>query len=93
MTVITQPIKSHYTNPSLKEFSPCRAGTCRKLAVVTTPNCNSLLTPNKLIFAGVITGSLFVLGQELKYKNYPLTSYLTNSVAGGGRQVFSEEFS
>lgn len=45
---------------------------------------NFFADPNKLIFAGEMTGSLFVLGQELKQKNYPPTSSLTTTVAGLG---------
>ena len=45
---------------------------------------NFFADPNKLIFAGEMTGRLFVLGQELKQKNYPPTSSLTTTVAGLG---------
>ena len=33
-------------------------------AQLQTPNCNSLLILNKLIFTGEISGCLFVLGQQ-----------------------------
>ena len=39
-------------------------GLAHGLPWFQTPNCNSLPIPNKPIFAGEITGSLFVLGQH-----------------------------
>ena len=72
---MTQPMKSHglfvyYTSPQLL-FPLCK----RVLSIFVDPlahgppwlhtvNCNSLLIPNKPIFAGEITSSLFVLGQQ-----------------------------
>ena len=71
----TQPMKSHrllvYCSPpdflllSIKEFSsPGCPRTCTCLPWLQTLNFNSLLIPNKPIFAGEIAGSLFVLGQH-----------------------------
>ena len=68
----TQPMKSHgffvyYSHSNLiflpiKLFSsPCLP---HSLLLLQTPNCNSLLIPNKPIFAREITGSLFVSGQQ-----------------------------
>lgn len=47
--------------------------------------------PDNPIFARKITGSLFVLGQELKQKNYPPTPSLTSTVAGAGCQALTKD--
>ena len=66
----TQPMKSHglfvyYALPTSFPLykiiaSPCCAETCTWLPWLQNLNCNSLLIPKKPIFAGEISGSLFV---------------------------------
>ena len=52
---------------SQEKHSPSLAmqGLAYDSPLLQTSNCYSLLIPNKRIFAGEITGSLFVLGQHL----------------------------
>ena len=71
----TQPMKSHgffvYCSPpnflflSVKGLFPCLWGLARGSPRLQTLKCNSLLILNKLIFAGEISGSLFVSDQQL----------------------------
>ena len=49
---------------SVSAFFPCPEGTSMLLARVADLNCNSLLTPNKPIFAGEISGGLLISGQH-----------------------------
>ena len=54
----------NFFSSSIKEFSfPCYVGTCTWLTMAADPSCNSLLILNKPIFAGELSGSLFILGQ------------------------------
>ena len=73
--MITQPMKSHelfiYHHPpnflssSVKvSASLTMQGLARGSPCLQTPNCNSLLTPNKIIFVGEMSGCLFALGQQ-----------------------------
>ena len=53
--------------PSVKEL--CR-GHATGLSWLQTPNCQSLLFPNTHIFAGEISGSLFVSDQQSLYTRF-----------------------
>ena len=77
----TQPMKSHgifvyQSLPNLLFISvkalsfPCYAGFAYGLSWLQTLNCNSLLTPNKTVFAGEISGSLFVSSQQVDTKEH-----------------------
>ena len=72
----TQPMKSTgplvYCSPpnflfsSIRVFSfPCHVETCLSLATIADSGMHSRLIPYKPIFAGEITGSLFVSGQQI----------------------------
>ena len=58
-----------------------------------TPNCNSLLIPNKPIFAGETSGSLFISGQQsshLSLKLQPLAWCLARKTHMGNVELNSK---
>ena len=75
---------SLFTTAVPNSFSPsfiCPSFAVMRLACglpwLQTPNCNSFLILNKLIFAGKVTGSLFISGQQpaaASLKSLPLLS-------------------
>jgi hypothetical protein len=81
--------RSPHTTITSSPRSPQLKTQCSQNQLINQKNC--LLILNKLIFTGEITGSLFVLGQELKQKNYPPTPSLTSTVAGAGCQALAKD--
>lgn len=55
--------------------SPC-VGTSTRLTSMQTLNCNFLLMLNTLIFAGKMSGSLFILGQHFGSSDRSQRRYL-----------------
>lgn len=55
----------NFFSPSVKvSASLAMQGHARGSPCLQTPNCNSLLIPNKIIFVGEMSGCLFALGQQ-----------------------------